>query len=283
MSGFNTVNELDDVVNNQFECVVHAPWQIDCLLKTTLNERLKLWFKLNTGMNRLGFNVLNGEAVEAYDRLMQSECFIKPIKMMTHFSDAFSRDSNRTQVQIDRYEDFINGKPFHSSSAANSAAIMAWPDSHYDCVRPGIMLYGVSPFGETVGVDFNLKPVMQLSSKSITIHQLKKGDRVGYGGAWECPEDMSVGVVDIGYGDGYPRHVESDTPVLVHGKRCPIIGRISMDRLTVDLRLCRQASINDEVIMWGADLPVEEIAAKAGTIAYELLSQVTQRVEFRYE
>ena len=165
---------------------------------------------------------------------------------------------------------------------ANSAGILAFPDAHVDWVRPGIMLYGVSPFSDSNGSQEGLKPVMTLQSRLITVRALKAGDPVGYGATWRCPEDMSVGVVAAGYGDGYPRHAESGTPVLVNGKRVELIGRASMDMLTVDLRSQPQAKTGDPVVLWGEGLPVEEIANHAGTIPYEVLCAVHKRLKFEY-
>ena len=171
--------------------------------------------------------------------------------------------------------------PATQLSAANSAGILGWPETHLDWVRPGIMLYGVSPFnGETGGMR-GLKPVMTLRTRLIAVNRCPAGERVGYGGVFTCPEDMPVGVVGIGYGDGYPRHAPGGTPLLLNGRRVPLIGRVSMDMLTVDLRNQPDARVGDPVVLWGEGLPVEEIAQAAGTIAYELLCGVTSRVAMR--
>jgi alanine racemase len=145
------------------------------------------------------------------------------------------------------------------------------------------MLYGVSPLLNRNGAEFNLQPVMTLSSKLIAINFMRKGDAIGYGGTWNCPEDMPVGVVAIGYGDGYPRHAQNGTPVLVNGIKCPLVGRVSMDMITVDLRNYPKAKIGDTVVLWGKNLAIEEIARCANTIAYQLLCGVTQRVRFQEE
>ena len=163
---------------------------------------------------------------------------------------------------------------------ANSAGIIAFPDTHSDWVRPGLMLYGVSPLSDSTGIDEGLQPVMTLESKLIAVKKLKTNEPVGYGATWRCPEDMPVGVVAAGYGDGYPRHAPSGTPVLVNNERVTLIGRASMDMLIVDLRNQPQAKVGDPVILWGEGLPVEEIAAHAGTIPYELLCGVHKRLTF---
>jgi alanine racemase len=163
-------------------------------------------------------------------------------------------------------------------SLANSAGIVAWPTSHLDWVRPGIMLYGATPLIGQSAVELGLKPVMTLESRLIAVHLRKRGEAVGYGGDWVCPEDMPVGVVAIGYGDGYPRHAPPGTPVAMNGARVPLIGRVSMDMITLDLRTQPQARVGDPVVLWGADPTVDEIATLSGTVSYELLCCVTPRI-----
>lgn len=165
------------------------------------------------------------------------------------------------------------------ASLANSAGILGWPQTHADWVRPGIMLYGASPFVDSIANDEGLQPVMHLQSTLISIKRHRKGEAIGYGATWRCPQTMPVGVVAIGYADGYPRHAPTGTPVLVNGKRVPLVGRVSMDMITVDLRSQPNARIGDPVVLWGKNLPVEEIANLAGTIAYELLCHVSSRVK----
>lgn len=198
---------------------------------------------------------------------------------MTHLADADNRHDTLTQQQIDCFDSTLSGIE-GERSIANSAAILGWPQSRVHWVRPGIMLYGASPFNDSTGEDEGLQPVMTLTSKLIAINNFRKGYKLGYGGDWTCPEDMPVGVVAIGYGDGYPRVISADTPVVINGRRVPIIGRVSMDMITVDLRRLPSAKVGDTVILWGKGLPVEEIARCAHTIPYELLCRVTQRVRF---
>jgi alanine racemase len=196
---------------------------------------------------------------------------------MTHFAEADSVDKMRTLRQIEVFNQLTADLP-GPRSLSNSAATLMWPSAHGDWVRPGIMLYGASPLEGHRGVEHNLQPVMVLSSELIAINQLTKGDRVGYGGTWACPEDMRIGVVAIGYGDGYPRHVQNGVPILVNGRPCPLVGRVSMDMLTVDLRTQPEAKVGDPVLLWGPGLPVEVVAEYSETTAYELLTRITQRV-----
>lgn len=276
LEGVIRAEDLKLVEEYQLDLVVHQQQQID-LLKTYTPSNLTVWLKINTGMNRLGVVPASvDESVVSLSKLNLSE-----IILMTHLANADDRKDPFTQNQIEQFNNLRQANHY-KSSIANSAGILNWSSTHLDWIRPGIMLYGVTPFNSGTGAELGLKPVMTLSSELIAVNHCKQGDCIGYGGSWCCPETMPVGVVAIGYGDGYPRHIEDDTPVLVNGVRCPIIGRVSMDMLCVDLRPCQDAQPGDEVVLWGSALPVEEIAAKAGTIAYELLCQVTRRVDFEY-
>ena len=199
-----------------------------------------------------------------------------PVGTMTHMACADDRADDYTAHQwatFTRATDGLDGP----RSAANSASVLGWPDTHADWVRPGIMLYGCSPFIEGATESLGLAPAMTLRAPLIAINQLDAGDCVGYGATWSAPESMPVGVVGIGYGDGYPRTVGNGTPVLVAGQRASIVGRVSMDKITVDLRGIA-AEVGDTVVLWGRGLPVEEIAHAADTIGYELLCGVYGRV-----
>jgi alanine racemase len=230
-------------------------------------------------MHRLGFP--HQELTFVYNRLKQIKNIITPITIMTHLADADNLQKNTTPKQIKLF-DSISQKISAPKSIANSAGILAWADSQRDWVRPGLMLYGISPILETVGKDFGLKPVMTLVSKIIAINIVEKGEYIGYGGLWQTPEKMPVGVVGIGYGDGYPRNAKNGTPTLVNNRICPMVGRVSMDMITIDLRACPGAKIGDEVILWGEDLPIETLAMHSNSIGYELLCNVSQRVQFTY-
>lgn len=275
MEGLFRVDEIPKVVSGHFSLVVHHLAQIDMLEKSPPTAPISVWLKIDTGMHRLGFEPNDVSA--AYQRLMNCSSIKKPIGLMTHFADSDSLERASTQHQIDIFSKVTQGLS-GPRSLANSGGILAWPSAHSDWVRPGIMLYGASPFAHHQGSEDGLRPVMSLTSELIAIHNLKKGERVGYGGTWICPEDMRMGVVAIGYGDGYPRHAKNGTPLLVNGQRCELIGRVSMDMLTVDLRTQPQAKVGDPVILWGNDLPVEVVARYSNTSCYELLTRITQRV-----
>lgn len=285
LEGFLRKEDLNFIRGYNLEPVIHNQHQLD-ILEADHGKAVQCWLKVDTGMHRLGFSI--EQAGQAYECLLNSHSVIKPFHVMTHLANADDHDDPLTEKQCQLFNSFVNGLEFaEQTSIVNSAGILGWNQlcsaADGQWIRPGIMLYGVSPFYNSIGKDHDLKPVMTLSSELIAVNQFKKGDAIGYGGTYQCEEDMIVGVVAIGYGDGYPRHIEKDTPVLINGAQVPIIGRVSMDMITLDLRKCPDASIGDEVILWGEDLPVEMIASKAGTIGYELLCGVTARVNFTYK
>lgn len=274
MEGLFDANELTLAEEHDFVLVVHEAIQIE-MLEKHVGKPFHVWLKIDTGMHRLGFEP--SQAEKYYLRLMNCAAVKKPIGLMTHFAESDSLDRAPTLKQIEIFNQTTKNLT-GPRTLANSAGIIAWPAAHADWVRPGIILYGASPFIGHRGVEHHLQPVMSLSSKLIAIHQLQKDDRVGYGGTWTCPEDMRVGVVGIGYGDGYPRHAQNGTPMLVNGRPCPLVGRVAMDMITVDLRTQPEAKIGDPVLLWGPGLPVEVVAEYSDTTGYELLTRITQRV-----
>jgi alanine racemase len=279
LEGFSSAEELHLIRAYNLQSVIHDPTQIK-LLERHNGKAVTVWFKLDTGMHRLGFDP--GQCTGILHRLMACENVEQPIRIMTHLSCADDLNSNVTQQQITLFENAVASCTELQQSIANSAGILAWPQSHRDWVRPGIMLYGASPFIDSVGEDYALQPVMTLHSHLITVKAIKKGDKVGYGASWSAPKDMNLGVVAVGYGDGYPRHAKAGTPVLVNQQMASLIGRVSMDMIMLDLSLCPDAKVGDPVVLWGEGLPVEKVAQHADTIAYDLLCGVTQRVKYEY-
>lgn len=276
LEGFFDVSELSQIIANDFQVFIHDVRQIEILERTQLAKPIKVWLKIDSGMHRLG--IAPQEAKQLYQRLVKCANVVSPPGLVTHFAcaDEFQNDYTRQQLEIfNTAVTDLSGE----RCLANSAGILNWPESHGDWVRPGIMLYGISPFAEHIGAGYGLKPVMTLRSKLIAIHDLQRGDLVGYGSTWRCPEPMRIGVVAIGYGDGYPRHAVNGTPVLVNGHEVPLAGRVSMDMLTVDLRSQPNARINDPVVLWGQGLPVERVAQCCGTIGYELVCGIARRVK----
>lgn len=274
MQGFNSAEDLSIISSFNLQVVIHDWSQLNFLEQQYLTMPLVIWIKIDTGMHRLGFEP---QALpEITHRLQKINNIEKSFRYMTHFASSEQLHNPFTQNQ---YQEFLNATENLPGlkSLANSAAILGWPNTHGDWVRPGLILYGVSPFPQKMGSDHDLKPVMNWHSSLMVVHQLKKGDGIGYNSTFICPEDMPVGVVAAGYGDGYPRQAKNGTPVLVNNNRVPIIGRISMDMLTVDLRNQPDAKIGDIVLFWGMGLPIEEIARSVEMSPYQLLCGVRQR------
>lgn len=276
LQGFADEIELVLLLSQYVEPVIHSLYQIDILEKVSLPKATPVWLKLDTGMNRLGINLDDFDQVWA--RLNEIPEIKGNIKIMSHFANADDLDSTSTMDQLALYKSKVS----HLSvpkSVANSAGILAWPESYFDWVRPGVMLYGVSPFPGKKGSDHGLQLVMTLKSRIIAINKIKKSQAVGYGSCWRAEQDTSIAVIGCGYGDGYPRHVAEHTPVMINNKTYPIVGRVSMDMICVNLGESHSIQVGEEAILWGDGLAVEHIAEKANTIAYELLCQVTSRVK----
>ena len=277
LEGVFEAAELPLVQQERLDVVVHHEAQLQLLQRAALDatQPLQVWVKLDTGMHRLGFAPV--QLPEVLRRLRTCAGIAPDVILMSHLASADERNSSVTTQQVACFETYTHTQ--HSArSMANSAGILAWPPTHYDWVRPGLMLYGISPFNDSSAAQEGLQPVMTIKSRLIAVNRCKQGDAIGYGGTWICPQDMPVGVVAFGYGDGYPRHAASGTPVLINGQRVALIGRVSMDMITVDLRSQPQAQVGDPAVLWGQGLPVEEIARAAATIPYELVCGITQRV-----
>lgn len=228
--------------------------------------------KVNTGMNRLGFPPADVDAV--IERLRRNHA-VAGITLMTHFANA--DDARGVAWQLAVFDAAVTTGTL-ARSFANSAAILRYPDTHHDWVRPGIMLYGCSPFAENHGADIGLKPAMTVRSRIIAVQQLKAGDAVGYGGSYTADRAMRIGVVACGYADGYPRHAPTGTPVNVAGRMTRTLGRVSMDMLCVDLSDVADAGVGAPVVLWGEGNPVENVARAAGTVGYEILCALAPRV-----
>jgi alanine racemase len=277
LEGVFAESELVYAAEQQLDMVVHTEEQLQLLERTSLRRPLRAWLKVDTGMHRLGFPP--GQAARLWTRLDDCAAVGRTPGLMTHLANADVPGHAATDAQLQLFAQAAEGLPAERS-VANSGAVLTLPAAHYHWVRPGIMLYGAAPFPDQTGVDLGLRPVMTLSTRLIAVNRHRRGDAIGYGGAWTCPEDMAVGVAAIGYGDGYPRNARNGTPVLVNGRRAPLVGRVSMDMICIDLRGHPEAAVGDPVVLWGEGLPVEEVARHAGTIGYELLCRVTRRVRF---
>jgi alanine racemase len=294
LQGFYHPSELVEIAHQRLDLVLHQATQLEALQAARPAPPIRVWIKLDTGMHRLGF--APERLAEVLARLARCPAVLPQPGLFSHLASADVPADPATTVQITRFQALSARYPTLPTSLANSAGILGWPSSHAtsqaakvdtapaatagDTVRPGIMLYGASPFasGGLSAAELGLLPVMHLQSELIAIQRLEKGAAVGYGGQWQCPQNMPVGLVACGYGDGYPRHAPSGTPVQVAGTRVPLIGRVSMDTVCVDLRGCPGAQPGAPVVLWGADPGIDEVATAAGTIAYEPLTQLTARV-----
>jgi len=257
-----------------FEMVIHHDSQLALLRQSSKAARQPLWLKLDSGMHRLGFPSSRAKDVHGQITELSGN---EPAVLMSHFACADDPHNPMTQAQISVFDNSTKGLA-GNVSLANSAAILNFPESHRDIVRPGILLYGVSPLEQQPAQDIGLKPAMTLQCELIAINRVKKGESIGYGSEYSCPKDMNVGVAAIGYGDGYPRSLKSGSPVLVNDRLASLIGRVSMDMITIDLSDQPQAQVGDTVTLWGRGLPLEKVAACAGVIPYELLCGVAARV-----
>ena len=272
LEGAFSLHDLELAMAHDLSVVVHHEEQIRMFDSVNAAHKLDAVLKLNTGMNRLGFAAVDAKSV--VERLQQHPAVAK-VTLMTHFADA--DDTRGIAWQMAAFERAAAGFRLERT-LANSAALLRYPETRGDWVRPGIMLYGCSPFPEVAAADLRLQPVMTLASELIAVRELQRGDRIGYGGTFEAPHAMRVGIVACGYADGYPRHAPTGTPIMVAGTRTRTLGRVSMDLIHVDLTGIPQATVGSAVTLWGAGLSADEVATSAGTVSYELLCALAPRV-----
>lgn len=277
LSGPDEVADLAEFRRLQLDAVIHHESQLQWLEADRDPRALRVWLKIDTGMHRLG--IAPDDAAGAFSRLRALGNIDADVALMTHFAASDEFDNALTARQIAQFEAAAVGLP-SARSLANSAGLLGWPQARGDWVRAGGLLYGLSVIEDKTGSDLGFEPAMTLSTKLISVKDIRKGESVGYAATWQCPQDMPIGVAALGYGDGYPRNVDADTPVLIRGVRAPIVGRVSMDLITIDLRRVPDAAVGDRVELWGRGLPVEEIAKHAGTISYDLTCGMTRRVLF---
>jgi alanine racemase len=274
LEGPNNRAELEDSVALDAEMVVHHQAQLELLRERPGDIRRALWLKIDTGMHRLGFPA--EEAAQVH-RELETLRGPEPTVLMTHFACADDVANPLTEQQMARFATATSGLP-GPVSMANSAGLLNYPSSQRDFVRPGIMLYGVSPCRRHSAGEIGLRPAMTLQCELIAINTVRAGESVGYGAAYTCPRDMRIAVGAIGYGDGYPRHARNGTPVLLNGRRASLVGHVSMDMITIDLSGHDDARVGDCLTLWGEGLPVEEVAPWADAIPYQLICGVTARV-----
>ncbi|MCG8312752.1 MAG: alanine racemase [Pseudomonadales bacterium] len=298
LEGVTSSGHLAEAAEQGLDVVVHSQEQLSFVADVVLPKPIRVWLKFDTGMHRLGIDAADLQGI--YQQLLLND-HVSSVVLMSHLACADNPDQAFSHSQLHRFQRSIvsasaaNSQSTMVKSLANSAGIFSLPDAHYDWVRPGLALYGGSPLAGVTAADLGLRPVMELRSTVLATRNVKAGETVGYGATWRAQQDTSVAIVGIGYGDGYPRHISDGTPVLIRGVRCPMVGRVSMDMLAVDLRplsggdqenpggqLAGPVEMGEPVIIWGNGLPVEEVAHAAGTINYELLCQVTGRVKRVY-
>jgi alanine racemase len=280
LEGVFDSEQLAAAAAGDFELVVHTREQIELLLAAPPEAQFKVWLKLDSGMNRLGFKAEAFPA--AYAALRGAPALKGPINLITHLACADMPELPATAEQLK-----VFGAATRSlageRSVVSSAALLSFPDSQADWIRPGLLLYGVSPFKGSAGTDHGVRPVMTLRSQVIAIKDLVVGDRVGYGGNWTATRPTRLAIVSVGYGDGYPRGACSGTPVLVNGEHAVLVGRVSMDMIAIDTTDAQRGpKVGDPVVLWGEGLPIEEVATWAETIPYTLLCGISQRVAVRF-
>jgi alanine racemase len=278
LSGPDSPGDLVEMQRLRLDALVHHDTQLPWLARADPSRgTLRVWVKVDTGMHRLGFAPERARDVHAGLRAMPA--IDAEIGLMTHFASSEEFEGRDTALQIARFREATAGLE-GPRALSNSAAVLGWPDARGDWVRTGGLLYGLSVVEGRSAADFGFRPAMSLTTRLVAINRLAKGERVGYNGTYACPEDMPVGVAAVGYGDGYPRSAAAGTPVLVNGRPAPLVGRVSMDLITLDLRAVPDARVGDKVLLWGEGLPVETVAASAGTISYDLTCGMTRRVLF---
>lgn len=296
VEGFFDREELLKTLSRRFDSVIHCYEQLELLeqvakeweeeqqkgfwkRKTKIYFPINIWLKIDTGMHRLG---VHPEQVDEFYQRLKKCPLVESISFVSHFSRADELDCGYTEKQISTFEQATQAYPKHARSISASSGILYWKQAHYEWVRPGIIMHGISPHYDPI-THLGFQPVITLSSSLIAVRTHKAGEPVGYGGTWVSQKETKLGVIAMGYGDGYPRNAPEGTPVLINGRKVPIVGRVSMDMLTVDLGANSQDKVGDEAIFWGKDLLIEEVAKHIGVISYELITKLTPRVIFEYK
>ncbi|WP_290583981.1 alanine racemase [Ketobacter sp.] len=280
MEGVFNPEQLQAAAEYGLSLVVHQPWQLSMLLEARLPQPVTVWLKVDTGMHRLG---MAEHGCALFWQQLQASDNVREVVLMSHLACADEPEHPLNQQQGERFQHLKAAVAARQASLANSAALLDRADFQHEWVRPGLMLYGASPFAGRSAAELGLLPAMHLQSRIISRSMVAAGESVGYGATWTATRATDVAVVAIGYGDGYPRHLGLQAQVLIQGQRCPVVGRVSMDMITVDVSALPGAGPNTPVTLWGPGLPVEDVARWANTVNYELLCQVTGRVERHYQ
>ena len=272
MEGIFEREELELACQNNCHVVFHSHYQVAWLESQRLSQNIHAWIKLDSGMGRLGFDSSMMKSI--YDRLMRHVNVNPKVRILSHLACSSDKDHSMNQEQLSVFDQTMS--LFSTEySLCNTSAIFHFPEYQLDFVRPGIALLGIGP-------DQNLKPVMTLKAQLIAVKHLKKGQSVGYNAKYRCPKDMRVGVVSLGYGDGYPQQAPCSTPTWLQGTICPLVGQVSMDMLTIDLSSYPAAGVGQWVTLWGDKLPISIVAKHCQSTAYELMTRVQHRVKFEW-
>lgn len=275
LEGVFSAEQLRQAADHDFEIMVHEPEQLALLEAHRGDRPFRVWFKIDTGMNRLGFKPPQVPA--ALSRLDACDAVAKPLTLVTHLASADARDGVSTHEQLALFDRLVEGIP-GERSIANSAGLIGFEHARADWVRPGLMLYGVSPLQDRDARSLGLRPAMTLMTRVIAVKQVDAGELVGYGGDWTAARPTRLAIAAAGYGDGYPRNTASGTAVLIGAHRASLVGRVSMDMIAIDVTDLPRVTVGDPVTLWGPGVPVEDVARAAGTIPYELICGVSQRV-----
>jgi alanine racemase len=284
LEGPHSPDEVEIAQQQNFWLMLENHTQLDAVVKANLKSPITIWIKLDTGMHRLGFQL--DEAQSVFQRLNDSPNVAESMVLATHFSCADNLDNNFTDQQLERFNSTLKqlDAPLLKTSLANSAAILDWSNIRDNWQRPGYMLYGNTPFSQSQKNADQLKPVMHFQSAVISIRTIESDESVGYTANWTANRPSIIATIAVGYGDGYPRHAPNGTPVLINGVKCPLVGNVSMDMISVDITdLAQPVEIGEPVTLWGPGLGVNEVAECCGTIGYELLTRMPSRVPRIYK
>lgn len=277
LEGVNDFGDLAVAAELGLELTVHHLHQLEALERFGRSPAGRLWLKIDTGMHRLGVPV---EAAADMHRRLLALPGVEQVNLVSHFACAEENSHPLNVLQLERFHRATDGLE-GERCMANSAGLISLPEAHFEWVRAGLVLYGISPLSGQPGPELGLEPAMTLTAELLAVNRVAAGESIGYGARYVAGHDMTVGVAGIGYGDGYPRSMADGAPVLVDGQACRMCGKVSMDMITIDLAPCPEARVGDEVVLWGQGLPIEALAEAAGTIPYELVCRITRRVRFR--
>lgn len=286
--GVFDASEIVIAAENNFQIIINNHDQIEWIKNLPLLTRpIKIWIKIDTGLGRLGFISKNLSEIQSiFAKLSKNSNIDEEIVLISHFgcADDVHHPLNDKQIEeFNKVSDFLHKNKFaFLKSFTASSSIINFPQCHHDIVRPGLLIYGISPIANKSIIDIGLKPVMQLETQILTIKTIQSGDSIGYGATYVCNKNTKIAVIPIGYGDGYSRTFRANTPVLINNQICSIIGRVSMDMTTVDITNCESAKSGDRVVLWGWDLPVDSVARFSNCVSYDLVTGIQNRVKFQW-